>query len=180
MTWSSDTLAPSQPSNLVYKDGIIRWDFREPMNEGRWQTVYFNIYGSNIYPVDVTKAENLLAQRIPTTNYQIAGRALTKSFYAVTATDRFGNESAPIQEVSTITSLPSRQDVIEAVRQHFAGTSVATTVTKKSKTTKTKKVKATKPEKVKTEKPVKVKEEKPKKEKKSSEIRVVDFSKYLQ
>ena len=199
MTWSSDTVAPSQPTDLYYKDGLIRWNFREPMNEGRWQTVHFNIYGSNIYPVDVTKAENLLAQRVPTTSYQIAGRALTKSFYAVTATDRFGNESAPVQEISNITSRPSRQEIVAAVRRHFAGTpSLALPkASKKEKAAKPAKVKATKPQKVKeekakVEKPVKVKEEKvkevkvkeekpkkEKKEKKSTEIHIVDFSKYL-
>ena len=199
MTWSSDTVAPSQPTDLYYKDGLIRWNFREPMNEGRWQTVHFNIYGSNIYPVDVTKAENLLAQRVPTTSYQIAGRALTKSFYAVTATDRFGNESAPVQEISNITSRPSRQEIVAAVRRHFAGTpSLALPkASKKEKAAKPAKVKATKPQKVKEEKAkvekpvkvkeekvkeVKVKEEKPQKvkeEKKSTEIHIVDFSKYL-
>ncbi len=194
MTWSTDTIAPAQPTDLYYKDGIIRWNFREPMTEGRWQTVYFNIYGSNIYPVDVTKAENLLAQRIPATSYQIAGRALTKSFYAVTATDRFGNESAPVQEISNITSRPSHEAIIAAVRQHFAGTAAPalpkTSKNKKEKVAKPTKVKTTKPQKVKeekpkVEKPVKVKEEKvkaekPKKEKKSTEIHIVDFSKYLE
>ncbi|MBO4565332.1 MAG: family 10 glycosylhydrolase [Bacteroidaceae bacterium] len=197
MTWSSDTIAPTQPTDLFYKDGVIHWNFREPMTEGRWQTVHFNIYGSNIYPVDITKAENLLAQRIPTTSYQIAGRALTKSFYAVTATDRFGNESAPVQEISNITSRPSHEAIMAAVRRHFAGTSAETSSkqSKKAQKTKTPKVKTVKPEKVKVEKPVKEKEvkvkevkvkeekvkvEKPKKEKKSTEIHIVDFSKYLE
>lgn len=207
MTWSSDTIAPSQPTDLVYKDGVISWKFREPMTEGRWQTVHFNIYGSNIYPVDVTKAENLLAQRIPTTSYQIVGRALTKSFYAVTATDRFGNESAPVQEISNITSRPSHEAIMEAVRRHFAGTPTETSSkqSKKVKKVKTPKVKTVKPEKAKAEKPVKEKEvkvkevkekdvkvkevkvkeekvktEKPQKEKKSTEIHIVDFSKYLE
>lgn len=192
MTWSTDTLAPPQPTDLYYKDGVIRWNFSEPMFTDRWQTVYFNIYGSNIYPVDVTKAENLLAQRIPHTSYQIAGRAFTKSFYAVTATDRFGNESEPVQEISNITSLPTRHDVIAAVQQHFAGTEVPAlpAQTKKVKAPKPAKVKEPKPEKEKAEKPVKEKPEKPvkvkpekeKKEKKAKTqtvIRTIDFSKYL-
>jgi hypothetical protein len=185
MTWSSDTIAPAQPTDLIYKEGVISWDFREPMAEGRWQTVYFNIYGSNIYPVDVTKAENLLAQRIPATSYQIAGRALTKSFYAVTAIDRFGNESAPVQEISNITSRPSHEAIMAAVRQHFAGTSAPALPKTSKKEKAAKPTKAAKTEKPKAEKPVKVKEEKvkaekQKKEKKSPEIHIVDFSKYLE
>ena len=197
MTWSGHTTTPTQPTNLKYKDGIITWNYSQPTTDGRWSIVHFNIYGSNHYPVDITRAENLLAQRIPQTQYTIAGRALTKSFYAVTAVDRFGNESAPVQEISTITERPSRDAIIAAVRHHFAGTaaveSSTSTKTKKEKTPKVKtpkpsKVKAekvktekVKTEKVKTEKvkTEKVKTEKAKPEKKKTEIRTVDFSKYL-
>lgn len=188
MTWSGHTDAPTQPTNLKYKDGVITWNYSQPTTDGRWPIVHFNIYGSNIYPVDITSPENLLAQRIPQTQYTIAGRALTKSFYAVTAVDRFGNESAPIQEVSTITERPSRDAIIAAVRRHFAGTAaVDEASSKKTKKEKTQKVKTPKATKVKTEKPAKVKEEKvktektktEKSEKKKTEVRTVDFSKYL-
>lgn len=188
MTWSGHTDAPTQPTNLKYKDGVITWNYSQPTTDGRWPIVHFNIYGSNIYPVDITSPENLLAQRIPQTQYTIASRALTKSFYAVTAVDRFGNESAPIQEVSTITERPSRDAIIAAVRRHFAGTAaVEASSSKKTKKEKTQKVKTPKATKVKTEKPAKVKEEKvktektktEKSEKKKTEVRTVDFSKYL-
>lgn len=188
MTWSGHTDAPTQPTNLKYKDGVITWNYSQPTTDGRWPIVHFNIYGSNIYPVDINLPENLLAQRIPQTQYTIAGRALTKSFYAVTAVDRFGNESAPIQEVSTITERPSRDAIIAAVRRHFAGTAaVDEASSKKTKKEKTQKVKTPKTTKVKTEKPAKVKEEKvktektktEKSEKKKTEVRTVDFSKYL-
>ena len=178
MTWMAGNIAPAAPTDLKYKDGVITWEYTGPMTDGRWPIVHFNIYGSNIYPVDVTKPENLLAQRIPQTQYTIAGRAITKSFYAVTATDRFGNESAPIQEITAITSRPSREAINAEVRRHFAGTSD----TKPSK--QTKKEKEAKPAKVKTEKPKKVKEEKPKKVKeektKKTEVKTIDFSKYLE
>jgi uncharacterized lipoprotein YddW (UPF0748 family) len=172
MTWSDDTTAPAQPTNLKYKDGIISWNFSEPLTDGRWPIVHFNIYGSNNYPVDITRPENLLAQRIPTTQYTITGRAVTKSFYAVTAVDRFGNESSPVQEVVTITERPSRDAIIAAVRRHFAGTPAISSASSE----KTKKVKTAKPTKVKTEKPKKEKEDKTKK----TEVRTVDFSKYLE
>ena len=188
MTWSGHTDAPTQPTNLNYKDGVITWNYSQPTTDGRWPIVHFNIYGSNIYPVDITTPENLLAQRIPQTQYTIAGRALTKSFYAVTAVDRFGNESAPVQEVSTITERPSHDAIIAAVRRHFAGTAaVDEASSKKTKKEKTQKVKTPKATKVKAEKPAKVKEVKvktektktEKSEKKKTEVRTVDFSKYL-
>ena len=182
MTWSGHTTTPTQPTNLKYKDGIITWNYSQPTTDGRWSIVHFNIYGSNHYPVDITRAENLLAQRIPQTQYTIAGRALTKSFYAVTAVDRFGNESAPVQEISTITERPSRDAIIAAVRHHFAGTAaVESSTSTKTKKEKTPKVKTPKPSKVKAEKvkTEKVKTEKAKPEKKKTEIRTVDFSKYL-
>ena len=166
---------------LVKKDGIITWDFNQPLTDGRWPVVHFNIYGSNIYPVDITRPENLLAQRIPATQYQIAGRALTKSFYAVTAVDRFGNESKPAQEASTITVRPSRDAIIAAVRQHFAGTSAESAPSKKAKKEKASKVKTekVKVEKVKVEKVKQEKVKAEKQEKKKTEVRTIDFSKYL-
>ena len=181
MTWSGHTNAPTQPTKLKYKDGIITWDFSQPLTDGRWPIVHFNIYGSNIYPVDITRPENLLAQRIPATQYQIAGRALTKSFYAVTAVDRFGNESIPAQEASTITVRPSRDAIIAAVHQHFAGTSAESAPSKKAKKEKASKVKTekVKVEKVKVEKVKQEKVKAEKQEKKKTEVRTIDFSKYL-
>ena len=178
MVWMDNKQTPVQPTNLVYKDGVIRWNYALPLTQGRWQTTYFNIYGSNIYPVDITKPENLLAQRIPATQFQIGGRALTKSFYAVTATNRFGHESIPLQELSNVTSRPSRQTIIQAVYNHFNTQAQTGKVVMKSKKEKEKE------KKVKAEKPAKTQKsnagQKQKESRKQSDIHIIDFSKYLE
>ncbi len=184
MTWSSDTIVPASPTDIIYKDGVLTWNYGKPLTDGRWQSVYFNVYGSNTYPVDITKAENLLDIRLTGTRYEVAGRALTKRFFAVTATDRFGNESTALQEVNTYsTSRPSEEDIFAAVRKHFSGdyleTAKASKRTRRSKRKadgeKTVTQEAAKPEKAQKEKKEKAK----KKTNPSNEIRVVDFSKYL-
>jgi len=174
MTWSSDTLPPAAPTGLFYKDGVIRWNFNQSMMSGKWPTVHFNVYGSNIYPVDVSRPENLLATRLSTTNYAIAGRALTKSFYAVTAIDRYGNESAPIQEQqSTVSIIPSQQVVMAAVRNHFMAPSEST------KNKKSKKSKKSSQKEKNTKSPKQKNEDNTKRQKSNQEIKTVDFNKYL-
>ncbi len=191
MTWSNDTIAPQQPTGIKYKDGLLTWNYSLPLTDGRWQKIYFNVYGSNTYPVDITKAENLLAIHLTAPNYEIEGRALTKHFYAVTATDRFGNESPALQEQnSNNASRPTQADIFAAIRRHFSG--AYTEAAKAQKSSKNKSVKAKKETQAKAEKEqqakaeketsVKQKKEKAVKEKKANKndgIRTIDFSKYL-
>jgi len=96
MTWMGDTIAPAAPQSINYKDGKISWGKVNSTKE-----VLYNVYGANVYPVDVTKAENLLAINVRTTSYDIKGRASKVRHYAVTSIDRFGNESAPVQEAKS-------------------------------------------------------------------------------
>ena len=111
MTWTGDTIAPTAPSYLKYDNGKLFWASsvsiasasRHPHNYA-----LYNIYGSNVYPVDITKAENLLATNIRTTEYTLTGRATAVRHYAVTAIDRYGNESHATQEVKP-TAEPPRQ-----------------------------------------------------------------------
>lgn len=67
-----------------------------------WQAVNaavkYNLYASNVYPVDVTKGSNLLATYLSETMFMhdvTKGRSLA-AYYAVTAIDRYGNESEPL------------------------------------------------------------------------------------
>ncbi len=89
MTWMGEREAPSSPAHLIYNKGKLTWT---------GHAAYYNVYGSNTYPVDCTKAENLLSPRHEGTTFQIGGRALKKRYFAVTSSDRFGNESQPTQE----------------------------------------------------------------------------------
>lgn len=89
MTWMGKKEAPAKPKNIKYDEGKLTWTGNAP---------YYNIYGSNTYPVDCSKAENLLFTRHEPTTFQIGGRALKMHYFAVTASDRYGNESEPAQE----------------------------------------------------------------------------------
>lgn len=108
MTWSSDTIAPLPPRNLKCENGVLSWTEGNHQNEESY--TYYNIYGSNFYPVDVTKAENLLQARVLSTQFELTGRATSRRYYAVCASDRFGNQSKAAQEQNVMTSLPPSTD----------------------------------------------------------------------
>ena len=90
MTWmGTDSLQPQPPTHVHYSEGCLRWQGGAPN---------YNIYGSNQWPVDVTRAENLLAVRVASASYELSGRAVRMRYFAVTACDRFGNESTAVQD----------------------------------------------------------------------------------
>ena len=154
MTWMGDTLAPTAPTSLYYKDGILYWKsplhtlsnspcegedsirkVPSPLGEDGRGPLY-NIYGSNTYPVDVTKAENLLAARVTDTQWQLNARAQKVRHYAVTAMDRLGNESPAAQEEKPTIELPEHINVPRLINRDLKGASKATG--KKNKKTKKK------------------------------------------
>lgn len=176
MTWMEGTSAPLQPFGIGHRDGYITWNYDAPTYRDKWPFISFNVYGSNTYPVDTEKAENLLAHHVPDMQYAIAGRGLTKSFFAVTAIDRFGNESTALQETVTDFDRPSYDRIMSEVRRHYQTPyEVEVDKTKASKQTKATKTKATKTKAAKPAKPAK--ESKPAKQ--EQQIITIDFSKYL-
>lgn len=153
MTWMGDTLAPPSPTSLYYKDGILYWKSplhtlsNSPLGEDSIRKVpsplgedgrgpLYNIYGSNTYPVDVTKAENLLAARVTDTQWQLNARAQKVRHYAVTAMNRLGNESPALQEEKPTIELPEHINVPRLINRDLKGASKATG--KKNKKTKKK------------------------------------------
>lgn len=153
MTWMGDTLAPTAPTSLYYKDGILYWKSplhtlsNSPLGEDSIRKVpsplgedgrgpLYNIYGSNTYPVDVTKAENLLAARVTDTQWQLNARAQKVRHYAVTAMNRLGNESPALQEEKPTIELPEHINVPRLINRDLKGASKATG--KKNKKTKKK------------------------------------------
>ena len=103
MTWMGDTVPPAAPTSLYIKEGTLFWSQPQtslPMKgkEGKSGTLLYNIYGSDTYPVNVTKAENLLAARVQDSFWRLNPKANRVSHYAVTAIDRLGNESSALQE----------------------------------------------------------------------------------
>jgi len=91
MTWASSA-KPAAPEYLRVEYGSktqLNWSGDTP---------YYNIYSSYDFPVDINDAGNLIAQRLQ-------GKSLTVDtdrgrFYAITAMDRYGNESLPVQSYS--------------------------------------------------------------------------------
>ena len=101
MPWL-DAEAPSAPKQLRKEtdaDGYIRLTWQEATDNDTKNAPMYVIYASDTYPVDTEDASNILAQRITGTTYTYA--PLTpwslKLYYAVTAIDRYGNESEAVQ-----------------------------------------------------------------------------------
>ena len=99
MSWERKQ-APSPARQLDIKRGMtadrLAWSSARD-NSGADYLMY-NVYASEDYPVDVNDAANLISirQRLTTLSVTHRGRPLN---YAVTATDRYGNESAAIASV---------------------------------------------------------------------------------
>ena len=138
MTWMGDTIAPPAPTSIIYENGMLSWnkpDGSLPFyggGPGRGSSLLYNVYGSNLYPVDITKAENLLAARVTDTRWTLNARAQKVRHYAVTAIDRFGNESPALQEPKPDFELPKHIDVPKLINP-VVTTKKAATKTKKSK-----------------------------------------------
>ena len=88
MTWENAT-KPATPKRLNVEYGSttrLTWSGNAP---------FYNIYASYDYPVDINDARNLVAQRV--TENTLCINTDKEYFYAVTAMDRYGNESAAMQ-----------------------------------------------------------------------------------
>ena len=95
MTWQSQT-PPRQPENLTVSpqsDGSVSLSWT---HAGNPSDISFNIYASTEYPVDITDARNLIATRRQQPSLVIPTRNSAGLYYAVTATDRYGLESQPL------------------------------------------------------------------------------------
>ena len=99
MSWYGKR-APSSPLKLRHQRGMKadRLVWEQPRDYSGGDYLLYNIYASADYPVDITDARNIIAtrQRASYLTVSHGGQALN---YAVTAVDRYGNESAPVQTV---------------------------------------------------------------------------------
>ena len=98
MKWAQ-SLAPTAPKQLkVERTSIgddLSWSGAIDRSDGPY--LLYNIYASTTEPVDITKAENLIATRRFEQQLSIRRNSHQRPlYYAVTALDRYGNESAPI------------------------------------------------------------------------------------
>ena len=133
MTWMGDTIAPQAPTSIKYEEGILHWQAPTQITQSNHSYLLYNIYGSNTYPVDVTKAENLFAVNLRDTQWQLNARAQKVRHYAVTAIDRLGNESPAVQEEKPVFELPKHINVPQLINRDVKGTKKTTTGKKTKK-----------------------------------------------
>lgn len=102
MTWAGKT-APSPVGSFNVKRSMINdWlSWNGARDHSGADYLLYNIYASERYPVDVSDARNLIATRYRNQSLNIPhkGRQL---HYAVTAVDRYGNESTPVYSRNTV------------------------------------------------------------------------------
>lgn len=98
MTWESNK-RPQQPVTLCIEENegttTLKWDNSLQYEDGtaiKTPYIYNNVYASKEYPVDVHDARNLILTRT-TRRQQTTRTGNTPTYYAVTTTDGFGNES---------------------------------------------------------------------------------------
>lgn len=92
MNWLSRKL-PDQPVlKGISNEGVLSWT-DVPINPQN--RLVYNVYASEQYPVDVTKSENLIATRLTENSLMIDIKHPVN--YAITAQDRYGNESRATQ-----------------------------------------------------------------------------------
>jgi hypothetical protein len=99
MSWYGKR-SPAVPPKAQLQRGVttdlLTWE--QPRDFSGGDYLIYNIYASDDYPVDINDARNLISTR-QRSNYisvKHGGRQLN---YAVTAVDRYGNESLPMQTV---------------------------------------------------------------------------------
>lgn len=99
MTWI-DSIAPSAPTKPYFmpltKGVKLSWS---ASSDNLPAPVYYRIYASNTYPVDITQPSNLIEVRTDSTSYTFQPEVPWEEriYWAVTAVDRCGNESSPLE-----------------------------------------------------------------------------------
>lgn len=104
MTWESRDLPPAPTDLLVRRQGAtlqLSWHYRETEAQRLMppgvQRVAFNVYASTSSPVDIGDARNLIATRLPHAAMSLPAQAGGHLRFAITAIDRYGNESLALQ-----------------------------------------------------------------------------------
>lgn len=105
MTWESTTI-PATPSALSRKkhSGDVEMLSWRPVDKDTTKIMY-NVYCSREYPVNTDEACNLMMTRLQKTSIIIPRDP--SRYYAVTALDRYGNESKPLQEKHVQNTAPA-------------------------------------------------------------------------
>ncbi len=105
MIWESDK-KPSAPKEIKSDSlmSTLSWSGAEDKSGADYLT--YNIYSSREYPVDTDNPDNIMSVRYISTSIKVP---LDGRYYAVTAMDRYGNESEPLQNT---TIQPEKEPVV--------------------------------------------------------------------
>ena len=85
-------------------DGYAQLSWQAATDNDTQNAPTYVIYGSENYPVDINKPENIIAQRVQDTTFVYAPIVpwKAKRYFAVTATDRYGNEGPPVTHIEAL------------------------------------------------------------------------------
>lgn len=104
MTWQSSRL-PASPTHLFIDDNdsvtTLSWTNVTNYEDGTpiaAPYIYNNVYASRTYPVDTEDARNLILVRSNKQSIRWQKDDGKPLYFAVTSTDRYGNESKPTQQ----------------------------------------------------------------------------------
>jgi len=97
MTWISDK-APEAPTRLLVQrtESIDRVSWDNARNRSNSPYLLYNVYASTTPEIDTDEPRNLVATRHMGNSIHLPHRPGKQLYYAVTAVDRYGNESAPV------------------------------------------------------------------------------------
>lgn len=109
LTWIHNT-PPTPPTNirLEKKTATLSWYGAKDNSNAPY--LLYNIYASKQTPVNTNDSRNLVAMRIKNNRLQVPTN--NQMVYAVTAIDRYGNESKPIQTQTTTNKLTTYQHAL--------------------------------------------------------------------
>ncbi|WP_321518503.1 family 10 glycosylhydrolase [uncultured Bacteroides sp.] len=135
MKWMDD-VPPTLPQGLTYnlEGSAVQLNWQTSTDNDSRTAPYYNIYASDHFPVDISKPYNIVAHDVRENHYAYKEEpgSETKRYFAVTATDRFGNESAATQlapaknifqtsEDSTQLLLPPSQEFVNITITDISG-----------------------------------------------------------
>ena len=110
MIWAGKR-APSTVGSLLIRRGIhndhITWQPARDNSGGDY--LLYHVYASENWPVDTRDAANLIATRLRDRELSVPHKGHTLH-YAVTAVDRYGNESEPLQSMDRTGKTPKPID----------------------------------------------------------------------
>ena len=104
LTWAGKPV-PAAPTSLTIDGNTLYWQGAQDHSGGPY--LLYNIYASKYFPVDINNSENIVATRIMASNLLVPSQGLN---YAVTAMDRYGQESTPVQLQLVANSRPENDN----------------------------------------------------------------------